>query len=782
MTFGLRAIGVIIGILLIVSPAFGEAIAAETINIDIDDAYTDSKNVEVVGDDSSPAIYFNRIHVRNPVDLRAPFTLILFTKITIEKDDEYAGYMPILLKPEDSDSICGHGTMGYQIFPDNTGYVWLDIESFNFDGVGWHKIYITTPDGKQFAGEAMSLSVYSFKKSSGNIPPDLPLAFGATVDANFGINGIYTYNTHKEFKQKIIVTYGNETDKSSIDNIAVARVVDGKPYHSTVEISAKSGVYHQSSSLNAPISVNISSLERPYQINVFGRATETWYNKTVLSGADDTPVDPDNIPVVVYVKSTQTGALLNDARIIIKDTNTVPWSEVVNQTLPTGSDVVYLKKDPGFDPTQYQISVKVPGYQQVVPTHFFRVTGPMSVVVEMEPLEGGPVDEDNTFLEFYVTDLDSNPVSNAQVYVGGQLRWTNAQGYTQFEVAKNTSYSYDVSKSGYVTVRGSATAGDGPRYTVNVVLGPKTEPTEPPITDPDTFPVNVYVKSSQTGALLADARVIIKDTTTDPWMEVVNQTLPSGHGAVSLAKDPGFNPTQYQISVTVPDYQQVVPALFFRVTGPTNVVVEMEPIEGGPVDEDNTFLEFYVRNLDGNPVSNAQVYVDGQLRWTNAQGWIQFEVAKNASYPYTVSKSGYVTIEGTTTVGDDPRYTVNVVLGPKTDPTEPPGPGVPTPPGGIPDEDDDSDGFMMQAVRGIANLFGVSFGVGKTILGMLLALGIGTATAKHLRGGAQEFGMGMLGGVVLGVLIGLLPIWVLVLLVLIVGLWIGQRYMSGGDS
>ena len=90
--------------------------------------------------------------------------------------------------------------------------------------------------------------------------------------------------------------------------------------------------------------------------------------------------------------------------------------------------------------------------------------------------------------------------------------------------------------------------------------------------------------------------------------------------------------------------------------------------------------------------------------------------------------------------------------------------------------------FLDQSVKGIANLFGVSFGIGKLILGMLLALGIGTATAKHLRGGAQEFGLGMLGGVVLGVLIGLLPIWVLVLLVLIVGLWIGHRYMSGGDS
>jgi len=89
--------------------------------------------------------------------------------------------------------------------------------------------------------------------------------------------------------------------------------------------------------------------------------------------------------------------------------------------------------------------------------------------------------------------------------------------------------------------------------------------------------------------------------------------------------------------------------------------------------------------------------------------------------------------------------------------------------------------FLDRCIESIANLFGVSFDVGKIILGMLLALGIGTATAKHLKGGAQEFGLGMLGGVVLGVLIGLIPIWVMVLLVLIVGLWIGKRYMDGGD-
>ena len=112
---------------------------------------------------------------------------------------------------------------------------------------------------------------------------------------------------------------------------------------------------------------------------------------------------------------------------------------------------------------------------------------------------------------------------------------------------------------------------------------------------------------------------------------------------------------------------------------------------------------------------------------------------------YTVSKSGYNTITGNVNIGDAPRNTINTyltpVITPPTQPTWPTDPPTTPPTGGIPDEDDDSDGFLMESVRGIANLFGVSFGVGKTILGMLLALSIGTATAKHLRGGAQELSL-----------------------------------------
>src|SRR5690606_22670250 len=77
----------------------------------------------------------------------------------------------------------------------------------------------------------------------------------------------------------------------------------------------------------------------------------------------------------------------------------------------------------------------------------------------------------------------------------------------------------------------------------------------------------------------------------------------------------------------------------------------------------------------------------------------QIEVAKNASYPYSVSKSGYVTIEGTATVADGPRYVVNVVLGPGTVPTYTPGPGeTPGGPGATPTPDRRTNEQKGQAV------------------------------------------------------------------------------------
>jgi hypothetical protein len=308
----------------------------------------------------------------------------------------------------------------------------------------------------------------------------------------------------------------------------------------------------------------------------------------------------------------------------------------------------------------------------------------------------------------YFTSVYANQLGRSNYY------WTNVVDIDEIpsvtRIIDGIAYPSHIKVSDNYIIYYNGTASDD--ITISAVKGPYTLQ----ISDPaglinetytwggalsNTATVTVYVQNSQTGALLANARLTIQDTTTDPWTEVVNQTLTSGTGTFSLPKDTGLHLTQYRIGATVPGYQQVVPALFARVTGPTNIVVEMEPTAGGPEDPNNAYLEFYVRDIHANGIPNANVLVDGKTRWTNGQGYTQFEVAKNATYPYTVSKSGYMTIQGSAIVADGPRYVANVVLGPGTVPTYTPtlGPGeTPGGPGATPTPDTRTNEQKGQAI------------------------------------------------------------------------------------
>ncbi len=315
------------------------------------------------------------------------------------------------------------------------------------------------------------------------------------------------------------------------------------------------------------------------------------------------------------------------------------------------------------------------------------------------------------------------------------------------------------------------------------------------------------IKSRADNSILQTGTISAKSATTGNWY---NTTVSGGIATLILPYDttsilseyaglyyvyatsPGYEDSDYgtQISVyphTVSEIKSVLLTPIGGVSTPENVTLRIQAVsETGP-------------GVVNAEIFIAGVYGAGKDVWdtytASATGYLEVSVPGNSTYDIVASGDGfYDSARRIEVFTEDPGLieiklylsgypTITPPTQPTGWPTDPPTQPTPTQPtGGIPDEDDDSDGFLMESVRGITNLFGVSFGVGKTILGMLLALSIGTATAKHLRGGAQEFGMGMLGGVVLGVLIGLLPIWVLVLLVLIVGLWIGQRYMSGGDS
>jgi len=222
----------------------------------------------------------------------------------------------------------------------------------------------------------------------------------------------------------------------------------------------------------------------------------------------------------------------------------------------------------------------------------------------------------------------------------------------------------------------------------------EASPGEDPIAPGEDASVTAYVQNSQTGALLANAHLSILAAAGDPpeLYEVVNATLPSGTGTYTLQPTGPTNPNPryYKAVATVPGFSQIIENHSFTLNGPHDVIIEMRPDSGGPADPERAYLEFYVRDFAANPIPSASVQCGGRILQTNSAGYAVFEVAKNASHPWIAKKSGYVTIEGTATTGPNPRYVVNVVLGPGTVPTYTPtsGPGeTPGGPGATPTPD-----------------------------------------------------------------------------------------------
>lgn len=188
----------------------------------------------------------------------------------------------------------------------------------------------------------------------------------------------------------------------------------------------------------------------------------------------------------------------------------------------------------------------------------------------------------------------------------------------------------------------------------------------------DTTPVTVYIQNSQTGALLADARLSILATAGGTEVEIINETIPGGTGTYTLQPTGGGspNPDYYRAVATVPGFSQIIENHSFTLNGPHDVIIEMRPDTGGPTDPERCYLEFYVRDLNANPIPSASIQCGNRIKTTNNAGYAIFEVDKNASHSWIAKKSNYVTIEGTATTGPNPRYVVNVVLGPV--PTNPP--------------------------------------------------------------------------------------------------------------
>lgn len=310
------------------------------------------------------------------------------------------------------------------------------------------------------------------------------------------------------------------------------------------------------------------------------------------------------------------------------------------------------------------------------------------------------------------------------------------------------------------------------------------------------------IRSRSDNSILQSGTISAKSATTDEWF---NTTVSGGIASLILPYDTSNVQSQYAgnyyVYATSPGYEDsdygtqivVMPRTVSEIRD-----ILLTPIGGIPTPG-NVTLRIQTFSETGSGVVNAEIFVAGVLGegasvWdtytASSTGYLTVSVPGNSTYDIVARGAGYYDSARRVEVftEDPPLIEIKLYLSgaPTLEPTTHPT-GWPTdhpttqPTGGIPDEDDDSEGFLMQAVRGIGLAFGVGFATAKLIFGMLLALSIGYATAKQLRGGAAEFGLGLLGGTLLGVLIGLLPVWIIVVLLLIVGLYIGNRYVGGGN-
>lgn len=311
------------------------------------------------------------------------------------------------------------------------------------------------------------------------------------------------------------------------------------------------------------------------------------------------------------------------------------------------------------------------------------------------------------------------------------------------------------------------------------------------------------IRSRTDNSILQTGTVSAKSATTGEWY---NTTVSGGIASLILPYDTSNPISQYAgnyyVYATSPGYQEndygtqivVMPHTVSEIN-----TILLTPIGGIP-PAGNVTLRIQAFSEYGPGVANASIFIAGVLGagsdvWntytTSSTGYLAVSVPGNSTYDIVASADGYYDSARRIEVFTEDPGLIEMKLylsGPPTvEPTTQPTGWVTEPPtthptGGIPDEDDGSESFLVEAVRGIGLVFGVGFSTAKLIFGMLLALSIGFATAKQLRGGAAEFGLGLLGGTMLGVLIGLLPVWTVVVLLLIVGLYIGNRYIGGANN
>ncbi|MFW5757350.1 MAG: C25 family cysteine peptidase [Bacteroidota bacterium] len=294
-------------------------------------------------------------------------------------------------------------------------------------------------------------------------------------------------------------------------------------------------------------------------------------------------------------------------------------------------------------------------------------------------------------VDFVVEDTEGNALSDAQITLNGS---TYPDGMYQFENILNGDYDYEVSKYAYTSAQGNFTV-DGEDIVVTVILE-----------ELPTYQVVFTVEDTQ-GNQISDAVISVNGNEYDPGQYTIDYLVADTY-EYEISKD-GFHPVngQFEIvdqNITLSEQIQQLYSVTFDVTDGENEITNAsitfndETLPAGiytvenllpgeynysvnldeyfetqgsiTISDQNEMVEvemepwpkynvnFDVKDVYGENINDAVVSIDGESMDENqyvAEGLF------SGSYDYSVSKDGYLTVEGNFELTDQ-DLTINVEM------------------------------------------------------------------------------------------------------------------------
>ncbi len=306
---------------------------------------------------------------------------------------------------------------------------------------------------------------------------------------------------------------------------------------------------------------------------------------------------------------------------------------------------------------------------------------------------------------FHVKDINSAPINGASVLFNGFTQTTNASGNTTFNNFIAGTYPYTVSKTGYNTFTGS-------------VVEPGNDPVQVQLTSPGNS-VSFYVKDNSSTAIQGASVTFNSQTLTTGANGLATFTsVPNGNNMAYSVTKSGYTPSNGMINVnggqvvnitlapiianayditfhvtdnssnnlqgalvTFDGFSKLTDvsgqAVFYAITiGNRSYAVNMsgyDPASGSTNVTANATVDvtlvptvvsytvnFYVYDNLSSPINGASVSFDGVTQSTNASGLTVFNNVSAGNIHYTVTNSGYISIDDyVNEPGNDP---VNVYM------------------------------------------------------------------------------------------------------------------------